>query len=199
MKEQVIISIGREFGSGGHEIAEKLAEMYQLPLYDHKLLDEIAASTNLDKKEVFELDEKKRNKIFSRTVRGLNNSPEHNIAQLQFEYIKKLADEGKSFVIVGRCSESVLKGHEALISFFIYGEEEARVHRVVERYKLTYEYAKELIADKDKKRAKYHDNHFEAKWGDSHNYDVTLNSSKLGIAGTKDIMAAYIDARRAMK
>lgn len=198
MKEQIIISISREFGSGGHEIAEKLAELYQLPLYDHKLLDEIAVSTNLDKKEVFELDEKKRNKLFSRTVRGLNNSPQHNIAELQFEYIKKLADAGESFVIVGRCSECVLKGNENLITFFVYADEEARVHRVVDRYHLTIEFAKELIADKDKKRARYHNNHFTEQWGDPHLYDVTINSSKLGINETMKIMAQYIDARRAL-
>ena len=116
MKKQLIISVGREYGSGGHIVAERLAERYGLPLYDRNLLKEVAADRNLDSKDLEEFDEIKRNKLMSRTVRGLNNSPAHNVAMMQFEYLKRMADEGKSFVIVGRCAEAVLKECDALIS-----------------------------------------------------------------------------------
>lgn len=102
MKGQLIISIGREFGSGGHEIAQKLADQYKLPLYDHNLLDELAGRNNLDGDVLKEFDEAGRKKLLSRTVRGMNNSPEQNVAQLQFDYLRKKADSGESFVIVGR-------------------------------------------------------------------------------------------------
>ena len=86
---QIILSIGREYGSGGHEIATKLAEIYKLPLYDHNILDEIAAKKNLDVSTLEEYDEKKHNIFLTRTVRGMTNSPANNIANLQFNFLKE--------------------------------------------------------------------------------------------------------------
>lgn len=89
MSEQLIISVSREYGSGGHEIAQKLAEYYKLPMYDHNLLDEVAASMNVSSKELAEFDEKRRNKFLYRSVMGMNSSPADNVARMQFDYIKK--------------------------------------------------------------------------------------------------------------
>jgi hypothetical protein len=114
MSEQLIISVSREYGSGGHEIAQKLAEYYKLPMYDHNLLDEVAASMNVSSKELAEFDEKRRNKFLYRSVMGMNSSPADNVARMQFDYIKKKAEAGESFVIVGRCSEIVLKDNPNL-------------------------------------------------------------------------------------
>ena len=104
--KQLIISIGREFGSGGHEIAEKLSKLYELPLYDHNLLRELAAEKNLDHDSLAEFDETKKRRGLFRTVRGMNSCPAYNVAQLQFEFLKKKADAGESFVVVGRCAEN---------------------------------------------------------------------------------------------
>lgn len=197
MKEQLIISVGREFGSGGHEIAQKLADHYHLPLYDHNLLDEMAAKHGMDKELLQELDEKKRNKFLSRTVRGMNNSPEHNVAQLQFDFIKQKAEEGKSFVIVGRCSETVLHEHPAMISFFILGDMDVKIKRIMKLHQMSKSQAEALILEKDRKRKKYHNSHCEGKWGDSRNYELSINSSKLGIDESVKIITQYIDARRA--
>ena len=81
MSEQLIISVSREYGSGGHEIAQKLAEYYKLPMYDHNLLDEVAASMNVSSKELAEFDEKRRNKFLYRSVMGMNSSPADNVAE----------------------------------------------------------------------------------------------------------------------
>lgn len=197
MKEQLIISVGREFGSGGHEIAQKLADHYHLPLYDHNLLDEMAEKHGMDKELLKELDEKKRNKFLSRTVRGMSNSPEHNVAQLQFDFIKQKAEEGKSFVIVGRCSETVLREHPAMISFFILGDMDEKIKRIMRLHQMSKSQAEELIQEKDRKRKKYHNSHCEGKWGDSRNYEMSINSSKLGIDESVKIITQYIDARRA--
>ena len=105
MSEQLIISVSREYGSGGHEIAQKLAEYYKLPMYDHNLLDEVAASMNVSSKELAEFDEKRRNKFLYRSVMGMNSSPADNVARMQFDYIKKKAEAGESFVIVGNRAE----------------------------------------------------------------------------------------------
>lgn len=197
MKNQLIISVGREFGSGGHEIAQKLAEHYHLPLYDHNLLDEMAAGKGLNKEVLREFDEKKRNKLLSRTVRGMNNSPEMNVAQLQFDFIRDKAAEGKSFVIVGRCSEFVLKGNPAMISLFILGDRDEKIERVMRIYQMSRREAEAFMQEKDWKRKRYHDSHCPNKWGDSRNYELSVNSSMLGIEETVKILVQYIDARRA--
>lgn len=196
MNNQLIISIGREFGSGGHEIAQRLSKIYNLPLYDHNLLDEIAATRNLDSNNLKEFDETKRNKLLSRTVRGLNNSPAQNVAYLQFDFLKKKADAGESFVVVGRCSESILKEYDGLISIFILGDKERKIERIMEIYQLSAEKAAKLAKEKDRKRKEYHNSYSEGKWGDSRNYDLSLNSSKLPMEENLRILTEYINTRR---
>ena len=195
MERQIIISIGREFGSGGHEIAQKLSEIYRLPLYDHTLLDEIAKKTNLENHELRALDETKRNKLFSRTVKGMNNSAAHNLALLQFDFLKKKADAGESFIVVGRCSETILKENEGLISFFILGDKEVKIKRIMELYGLSEIEAQAMMYDKDRRRKQYHNSFCPGKWGDSRNYELSINSSKLGLEETVKIICAYIDSR----
>lgn len=195
MKQQLIISVGREFGSGGHEIAQKLADIYNIPLYDHNLLDEMAAAKNLNHADLKEFDESKRNKLFSRTVKGLTNSPAHNVANLQFNYLKEKAKNGESFVIVGRCSETMLKEFPGLISLFILGDPEVKAKRIMELYDKSYSAAKDFMKEKDSKRKAYHNSHCEGKWGDSRNYDLSINSSKLGIDESVRLICDYINAR----
>lgn len=197
MKEQLIISLGREFGSGGREIGKRLSEKYQLSMYDHDLVKEVAAARKLNSKDLEEFDEIKRNKLLSRTVRGMNNSPEQNIAFLQFEFIKQKADAGESFVVVGRCSETVLKDYPGMISIFVSGDMDVKLKRIMELYHLSEKKAEKLIKDKDKARKLYHDSYCKSKWGDSRNYDICINSSKLGIEGSIDILSQYIEARTA--
>lgn len=196
MKGQLIISVGREFGSGGHEIAEMLAKHYGIQLLDHNLLDEIAAGRHLDIKGLREFDEKKKNPLVSRTVRGFSSSPEENLHLLQFDYLKKKAAAGESFVIVGRCSESILKDYDCLVSVFVLGEEGKKTERIMERYHMTEEEAKKLIREKNMKRKKYHNGFCQLKWGDSRNYDISINSSRLGTEGTMEVLVDFIDRSR---
>lgn len=196
---QLIISIGREFGSGGHVIAEGLAKKYNLPLYDENLLRSIATEKNVDANELKKYDEVPKARFFSRTVRGYSNSPEENIASMQFEYIKKKAKEGESFVIVGRCSETILKGNNGLISIFILGDLDKKIERIARRDNITYDEAESKIYKTDKKRKTYHNYYCTGKWGDSRNYDISVNSSKLGIEGTVEMLSEYIDRRRVTK
>ena len=176
--KQLIISIGREFGSAGHEIAERLAKRYGLPLYDHNLLDEM-----------------KHNKFLYRSINGMSSSPADNVANMQFNFLLDKAEKGQSFVIVGRCSETILKDYEGLISVFIIGDMESKVARVQHLYGKSEKEAERFIREKDRKRKKYHDSHCKSKWSDSHTYDLSLNSSKLGLEGSVDFLADYIDRR----
>lgn len=195
MKKQMIISVGREYGSGGHEIASRLAEHFGLPLYDHNLLHEISEEKEVDEVELTKYDEIPRNRLFSRTVMGYSNSPEENIARMQFEYLEKRAEKGESFVIIGRCSETVLKKYDGLISIFVLGDKEIKAKRIAEIYKVSVEKAKLMLAYYDKKRKMYHNYYCKGKWGDSRNYDLAINSSKMGIDGTTQVLVEYINKR----
>lgn len=196
MSTQIIISISREFGSGGHEIAQKLAEHYQIPLLDNNLLSEIAAERHLDIEEFSGLDEKKKVYGLSRTVRDISSSLEENVAYLQFDYLRKRAASGESFVAVGRCSEEVLKNFPGLISIFILGDQPRKVKRIMERYQVSERDAAKMIREKDNARRHYHNSFCKGKWGKSTNYNLSVNSSKLGIDATVKFLISYIDLRK---
>lgn len=196
MEKQLIISVGREYGSGGHEIAEKLANHYGIQLLDHNLLDEIAAKKNVKMDHLKELDEKHKNPLSSRTVRGYSSSPEENLLYLQFDYLRDKADAGDSFVIVGRCSETILKQYDSMVSIFILADREKRIERIMRLYHLSESDAAKKIHEKDTSRRRYHNSFCVGKWGDCRNYDVSLNSSKLGIDGSVKLLTDYIDRRR---
>ena len=192
---QFIISIGREYGSGGHEIGRHLAERLGVDFCDRNMLDRIAEEKDTSAENLRKYDETPKRFLLSRTVRGFSNSPEEIIARMQFEYLEKKSKSGESFIVVGRCAESVLKDCEGLISLFITGDEDAKIDRVAEHRSMTRDQAKMAILRHDKKRKAYHNYYCEGKWGDSRNYELTINSSKLGIMGTVDILEQYIRLR----
>lgn len=196
MEKQLIISVGREFGSGGHEIAEMLAEKFGLNLYDSNLLEEIATEKKVDGSNFEKYDEVPRNLIFSRKVRGYSNSVEENIANMQFDYLQMKASKGESFVVVGRCAETMLKAYPALVSIFVLGDMDHKIERVKRLYHLSDAEAATHIARQDKKRKNYHNYYCEGKWGDSRNYDISINSSKLGEKATAEMLADYIIKRQ---
>lgn len=195
MAKQIIISISREYGSGGHEIAEKLAQRLQLPIYDRNLLDHMAEEKAIDGEKLKKYDESPRKMLWSRTVRGHSNSPEENIAHMQFDFIRGKADSGESFVVVGRCSEDILKDYEGLISIFVLGDMEEKVQRIMGIRNMTEEEAKAAIYRHDKKRKSYHNYYCNSKWGDSRAYDICVNSSKMGTDKTVDMLEDYIRFR----
>ena len=196
MGKQLIISVGREFGSGGHEIAEMLAKKFDLKLYDKNLLQNIAQEKEVDAQNIEKYDEVPRNMLLSRTVKGYSNSMEENVAQMQFDYLKRKAKEGESFVVVGRCSEVILKDNPALISIFVGGDYDSKVERIMRVYKMSRPEAESFMVRQNKKRKGYHNYYCKEKWGDSRNYDITVNSSKLGEAETAELLVDYINKRQ---
>lgn len=196
MAEQLIISISREYGSGGHFIAEALAKRFNLPLYDRNLLDHIAAEKNGNIKELRKYEEKPRKYLVSRTVNGYCNSPEEVIADMQFDFLKNKAESGESFVVVGRCSETILKPYKGLISIFILADMEVKNKRVQEVRGMSHKEAEAAINRHDRSRKIYHNRYCDMKWGDSRNYDISVNSSRLGLDRTTDMLESYIRERR---
>ncbi len=192
---QIIISVGREFGSGGRVIAEALAERFELPIYDRHLITEIANKTGMTASEIEKLDEAPKSRLTSRRVRGFSNSIEDNIADMQFDFLRQKAESGESLVVVGRCSESKLRDFDSLVSLFIIGYMDEKIKRVMKIYEMNEFEAKNFIEKKDKKRKRYHNYHVKLHWGDSRLYDLTVNSSRLGIDKTIDFLEDYVKAR----
>lgn len=195
MSKQLMIAIGREFGSGGHEIARILSHHYNLPLYEENMLDEIAQKRGLDQGKLAKYDETPRNPLLHRTVKGHSNAPGAVIAQMQFEYLNELASAEKSFVVVGRCGGEVLKGRAQLVSLYVCADKECKIKRTMQRGPTSREDAIALIEEKDRNRRIYFNQHTKAQWGNAKNYDLTINSSRLGIEGTAQLIVQYIDTR----
>lgn len=193
---QIIISVGREFGSGGRVIAETLAKRFDIPIYDRHLITEIAQKTGLTTNEIEKYNENPKHLLTSRTVRGLSNSIEDNIAEMQFKFIRDKAKSGESFVVVGRCAETKLRDYEGLVSIFVLADEDAKLRRIMQLYELSEDKARAFKEKKDKKRKRYHNYHCHMHWGDSRLYDLSVNSSRLGINGTADFLEQYIRARQ---
>ena len=197
MAKQFIVSISREYASGGHDIAKKVAEHFNVPLYDKNLLDEIGKEKGMDLSDFKSADEKIINVFTSRTVNGFNSSPEYALAQMQFDFIKEKAESGESFVICGRCADYVLKDNPALISIFVLADELAKTERIMKLEDCSMPQAIKLIEKRNRGRKEYHNQFAKTKWGDSRYYDMCINSTKLGIDGTADFLIDYIDKRNA--
>ena len=195
MEKQLIISIGREYGSAGHEIGRKLAAKLEIPFYDRNLLDEFADQSDVDADVLAKYEEKPRRFFFSRTVsvRGqkFNNSPAQNVADIQFALLKGKAYDDDSFVVCGRCADEVLKEFPGLLTVFITADYDAKVKRVMEKRNMSEKEAKKAIEKHDKTRRAYHDYFAKTKWGYASSYDLCVNSTALGIEGTVDMLADY--------
>ena len=195
MGKQLIISVGREFGSGGHEIAERLAKHYDIPLYDKEIFDHVQekGSINADVAKYF--DEKPVNPIFYPVSMDGSYLPlEQTVANHIFDFIRTKGDKEKeSFVIVGRCAEYVLRDNPNVISLFILGDKDVKRRRVMKKYQLDEKGALNRMRKEDKMRKTYHNFYADGKWGDSRSYDLCVNSSTLGIDKTVESLIAYID------
>lgn len=190
---QLIISIGRESGSGGLEIAQTLAKRFGLPLYDKSILQNAAAAKGLDAKDLEQYDERPRSPLFYRSIKGFSNAPEDGVAQMQFDLLRRHAAAGESFVVLGRCAEEVLADREGLVSVFVRADLDFRVKRTP----LPEEEALDFIKHQDRQRRIYHDQHCKGDWGDAKCYDLVINSARLDIPGTVDILEQYILSRAA--
>jgi cytidylate kinase len=187
--KQIIITIGRQFGSGGHLLAEMIARELNLPLYDKNMID-------VDFKYAEKYDEKPVNIFTSRRVKGFSNSNEENLARRQFELIQDLSNQGLSFIVVGRCAEYIFKDNPNALKIFIRGEIEDKIERISKIYNVPKPEAKDLISKTDKKRKIYHNYYCDTKWGDVRNYDLCFNTSKLSLEQCKEIILNIVKEMR---
>ena len=200
MNDNLVLTIGRENGSGGHHLGEMLAERLGIRYYDKELLTLSAKESGMCK-ELFEsYDEKPNNSFLFSTVMdtyaiGNFGQPQlpinHKIFLAQFDTIKNLALR-ESCVIIGRCADYALADYPNHISIFITGDPEEKAKRISELRGITQEKAKDVMAKADKKRANYYNYFTSKKWGDAASYDLCINSSKVGFEGAIDLILEYI-------
>lgn len=195
-KKQLIISVSREYGAGGHEVAALLAQRFHLELIDaDSIARHFADNHNFDYDEVKQYSGKPFNKILHRTIQGHTNTIQDNLSQMQFDYLKNKAAAGESFVIVGRCSETILQDYEGLVSFFILADEEDKIARVMAREGLDETDAAYTARRGTWNHKSYHNYYCKGKWGDSRLYDMCISTSKIGTDGAADVIETFIRKR----
>lgn len=203
-----IITISREFGSGGREIGQALAKDLGIDFYDKELLEMASKESGICEELFVKHDENYTNSFLYSLVMGnypvtadgrLN--PEmplnHKIFLAQFDTIRKIADKGPC-VIVGRCADYILKANKNVINFFITGNMLQKKKRILDRYDIEKNKVEDFIRKTDKRRANYYNYYSDMKWGEAKNYDLCINSSKTGIKGAVELMEEYIRIKESL-
>lgn len=194
MKDQIIVTIGREHGSGGYYIARLLAERLGVPLYDKEILEGVIEKSGYDHALVDQMDEKPVNLFFSRRIGAFSNSLEANVAEHTFALIREKAEKGESFVVVGRCAEQVLYDNPNVVRVFVYSDSESKLRRIMETDGVSVQEASNIIRTVDRERKAYHNYYCDTKWGDCRGYDLAINSGKIGVSASADALLRYVRA-----
>lgn len=207
MKGNLVITIGRQCGSGGKTIGKKLAEKMGVKCYDKELLQLAAKESGLCE-ELFETHDEKPTSSFLyslvmdtysmgyATSAYMDMPINHKIFLAQFDTIKKLADE-ESCVVVGRCADYALADYPNTVTVFITGNDSDRQAHLKALYEVDDAKAKDIMVKTDKKRASYYNYYSSKKWGDSKSYDLCINSSAVGIDGAVDMILAFARTKQA--
>ena len=201
MDKKIIINIGRQFGGGGVAVALELGRKLGIPVYDKELIKKAAQDSGFSAEFFEESDEKKRflslSAIFSNRFSETENyMSDRGIFKMQSQTIMKIAEQG-SAIIVGRCSDYILRDMENTLNVFLTSPLEVRAARIAERSNVSLEEAERLAEEKDRKRAEYYNYYTFTDWGVASTYDLCLDSSILGIEGTADFIIEF--ARKAGK
>ena len=204
LKYKVIVTIDREFGSGGHEVGRRLAERLGIKFYDEELIARAAANTGYHEEYIKENDEKAPDYSVSSLFTGVDmfqTSPFARIQEEEFRIIREIAAE-ESCVIIGRAADYILR-NERHVSVFIFAPIEERIKRNLAVAKTKFpdenldEYGMERkVKQVDKQRRKYYEFYTDNKWGGRDVYDLLINTSRAGVEGAVDIIEAYINGGR---
>jgi cytidylate kinase len=204
MDKKIIITIARQYGSGGREIGELVAKKLNIPLYDKELITEAATRGSLDESVTKLADESATNSLLYTLAIGSNvlGTTMHfgykmplndKLFILQSEVIKEYAAKG-SCVIIGRCADYVLREEKDILRLFIYGDLEHREKRVAQRHpEIKSSQIIDVINKTDKRRSSYYNFYTGNKWGKFDNYDIAINSSTFGINGSADMIVSCVN------
>lgn len=204
MEDKIILTIGRQFGSGGRIIGKKLAELFGIGYYDKELITIAAQESGLSEDIFKKADERTSSSLSYALNTGysymgmylpytdiLSND---GLFMLQSETIRNLAAK-ESCVLVGRCADYILRDDPALVSFFILDSKEERIRRIREYQEMSEEQAKELMVKTDKSRAAYYNYYTNKSWGAASSYHLSVNVSVLGIDETALLMKDFVERK----
>ncbi len=203
MANNFVITIGRQFGSGGHVVGEKLAQRLGVPYYDKNLLVEASKDSGICE-EIFEdHDEKPTRSLLFSLVTGMQLRGDasamymdmplnHKIFLAQFDAIRRIASEGPC-VIVGRCADYVLRDKKDAVSIFVKADMESRKQRAIALHGVSPDKAEDYVRRADKQRASYYNYYATSTWGDINNYDLCVDTGKLGIDGAVELIVQYLE------
>ena len=199
----LVITIGRQFGSGGRNVGEKVAEYFNIPFYDKELVEMAAQKSNLSQEALKEVDEHATNSFLyslasgNYSLRGINAPIYYEMPIndklfiAQAEVIKEIAKKG-SCVIVGRCADYVLENENVdLLNVFIHGSIDYRAGRVMDALGLKQNKARDKVIKTDKQRRTYYDYYTSKDWGVMSNYDLCINAETFGIEGAANLIISY--------
>ncbi len=190
MARRCIVTIGREYGSGGREIGEKLAERLGFSFYDRNLLNLAAQQSGVSEDSFSDRDEQLDHRYFSYRAENLSEELFHLQSKIMVEKAKQ-----ESCVIVGRCSDIVLKDFAYAAHIFIYGDEEDKIARIRERNNLDEVKARKVMKQTERIRASYYQYYTDCDWGSRDNKDLLINSSKTGIEDSVEVIISYLKIR----
>ncbi len=193
-----VITISRQFGSGGHEVGEKLARQLDVPFYDKALIAMAAKQSGLSEEVFANADEKATSSLlysmvmgsysFGARVPGINEMPINDtLFIIQSDIIKKAAADGPC-VIIGRCADYILREHENCLNVFVHASKEERVRRSIAKKDCEERKASDFVTKKDKQRANYYNFYSNKRWDDLQNYDITLDTSRFTVDEAVDIL-----------
>ena len=192
----MIITIARQHGSSGREIAQELSKQLGVRCFDKEIVDEAAENSSICKELIDSFDEKRVSPFILQSTQypsmnyglGLNIQ----VASAQFDVIRNLADKGDC-IFVGRCADYILRERKDLTRVFIMGEQSEKIKCIMNRQAVTEAEAKKKIKQVDKDRSSYYKYYTDQIWGESSNYDLCINSSKIGVEGSVNVIRAYIE------
>ena len=197
-----VITLSRQYGSGGREIGEKLAKELEIPFYDNELITRAAKESGFAETSFINAETKATNSLLYSIAMGMSayGSQEMGYSSLslddrifiaQSEVIRKVALEGPC-VIVGRCADYILREMEHVINVFVWADIKYRVHRATTMYDLPVNKAEENILRADKRRANYYYYHANGKWGKAENYHISIRSDYVGIDNAVQVLKQYV-------
>lgn len=193
----MIITLGRQHGSNGHDIAKALAQELGYKCYDKELIDHTADTSGFSREILNSFDEKKVSNYVVATPHYIGMSEgfrlNMEITNAQFEAIRELANKGDC-IFVGRCADYILREREDVIRVFIMADKEFRTKTMMAKKNLTEDQAKKLIKQVDKDRSSYYRYYTDQVWGDAENYDICINSGRIGVDGAVKAIKAFVAA-----
>lgn len=200
MNNNLIISVGRQLGSGGRIVAKMLADEFGCKFYDREVLN-LAAKESGFSEEFFEKNDERKgflDQIFHMHVPFISDSSfydnglsQENLFRLQSDAIRKAATESPC-VFVGRCADYVLREHKNMVTVFVTADIDERITNVCHRRNCSPDEARKLIESREDTRSSYYNYYTGKRWGDSSSYDLCVNSSLLGLEGTKEFIADFV-------